>query len=110
MGGATYNTLAPYWSALKNNEFGLADKMNSVPKYVVSTTLEKADWSNTQRCAILGVGRIKQQPVMNGDKIVGRYLVWLSLTFDHRLVDGAPAARFLQRVGQLVERPYLLIT
>ena len=31
----------------------------------------------------------------------------LSLTFDHRLVDGAPAARFLQRIKQLVEKPYL---
>jgi pyruvate dehydrogenase E2 component (dihydrolipoamide acetyltransferase) len=31
------------------------------------------------------------------------------LTFDHRLVDGAPAARFLQRVKQLIERPHLLL-
>jgi pyruvate dehydrogenase E2 component (dihydrolipoamide acetyltransferase) len=31
----------------------------------------------------------------------------LSLTFDHRLVDGAPAARFLQRIKQLIETPYL---
>lgn len=44
------------------------------------------------------------------DSIVGRQMVWLSLTFDHRLVDGGPAARFLQRVVQLVERPHLLIT
>jgi len=36
-----------------------------------------------------------------------RQRVWLSLTFDHRLVDGGPAARFLQRVVQLVEAPYL---
>jgi pyruvate dehydrogenase E2 component (dihydrolipoamide acetyltransferase) len=47
---------------------------------------------------------------MVGDRVVGRQLVWLSLTFDHRLVDGGPAARFLQRVVQLVEKPYLLIT
>jgi pyruvate dehydrogenase E2 component (dihydrolipoamide acetyltransferase) len=33
----------------------------------------------------------------------------LSLAFDHRLVDGAPAARFLQRIKQLVENPYLLL-
>ncbi len=65
---------------------------------------------NLPECAILGVGRIKKQPVISGDEIVGRHMVWLSLTFDHRLVDGGPAARFLQRVGQLVERPYLLLT
>jgi pyruvate/2-oxoglutarate dehydrogenase complex dihydrolipoamide acyltransferase (E2) component len=38
-----------------------------------------------------------------------RERVVLSLTFDHRLVDGAPAARFLQHVGQLVEKPHLLM-
>jgi len=64
---------------------------------------------NLPECAILGVGRIKKQPVMMGDAVVGRHMVWLSLTFDHRLVDGAPAARFLQRVVQLVERPHLLL-
>ena len=65
---------------------------------------------NLPECAILGVGRIKRQPVMMGEEVVGRQMVWLSLTFDHRLVDGGPAARFLQRVVQLVERPHLLIT
>ncbi|UCC87539.1 MAG: 2-oxo acid dehydrogenase subunit E2, partial [Anaerolineales bacterium] len=65
---------------------------------------------NLPECAILGVGRIKRQPVMVGDEVVGRHMVWLSLTFDHRLVDGGPAARFLQRVVHLVERPHLLMT
>jgi pyruvate dehydrogenase E2 component (dihydrolipoamide acetyltransferase) len=65
---------------------------------------------NLPECAILGVGRIKRQPDMRGEEVVGRQMVWLSLTFDHRLVDGGPAARFLQRVVQLVERPHLLIT
>jgi pyruvate dehydrogenase E2 component (dihydrolipoamide acetyltransferase) len=64
---------------------------------------------NPPECAILGVGRIKRRPVMVDDEILGRHLVWLSLTFDHRLVDGAPAARFLQRVVQLVESPHLLL-
>ena len=64
---------------------------------------------NLPECAILGVGRIKRQPVMLGDRVVGRHMVWLSLTFDHRLVDGGPAARFLQRVVQYVERPHLLM-
>jgi pyruvate dehydrogenase E2 component (dihydrolipoamide acetyltransferase) len=65
---------------------------------------------NLPECAILGVGRIKQQPVMSGEVVVSRQMVWLSLTFDHRLLDGVPAARFLQRVGQLVEQPYLLLS
>jgi pyruvate dehydrogenase E2 component (dihydrolipoamide acetyltransferase) len=65
---------------------------------------------NLPECAILGVGRIKRQPVMVENQVVGRQMVWLSLTFDHRLVDGGPAARFLQRVVQLVESPHLLIT
>jgi pyruvate dehydrogenase E2 component (dihydrolipoamide acetyltransferase) len=64
---------------------------------------------NQPECAILGVGRIKARPVVVGDQIVARQTVWLSLTFDHRLVDGGPAARFLQRVVQLVERPHLLM-
>lgn len=64
---------------------------------------------NLPECAILGVGRIKTQPVWAGDHVTPRQMVWLSLTFDHRLVDGGPAARFLQRVAQLVEKPHLLM-
>jgi pyruvate dehydrogenase E2 component (dihydrolipoamide acetyltransferase) len=64
---------------------------------------------NLPECAILGVGRITRQPVMAGERVVGRHMVWLSLSFDHRMVDGAPAARFLQRVVQLVEGPHLLM-
>lgn len=47
MGRKTYEMLAPYWSSLKNNEMGIADKMNNTPKYVVSSTMKKADWNNT---------------------------------------------------------------
>jgi pyruvate dehydrogenase E2 component (dihydrolipoamide acetyltransferase) len=65
---------------------------------------------NLPECAILGVGRIKEQPMIVEGQVAIRQTVWLSLTFDHRLVDGGPAARFLQRVVQLVERPHLLMT
>jgi pyruvate dehydrogenase E2 component (dihydrolipoamide acetyltransferase) len=64
---------------------------------------------NLPECAILGVGRIKERPAMVAGQVVGRQMVWLSLTFDHRVVDGGPAARFLQRVVQLVEKPHLLL-
>ncbi len=64
---------------------------------------------NPPECAILGVGRIVAKPVVLGtEEVVVRHMMYLSLSFDHRLVDGAPAARFLQRIKHLVERPYLL--
>ena len=64
---------------------------------------------NLPEAAILGVGRILPKPVVYEDQIVARQMWTLSLTFDHRLVDGAPAARFLQRIKQLVENPFLLL-
>jgi pyruvate dehydrogenase E2 component (dihydrolipoamide acetyltransferase) len=62
---------------------------------------------NPPECAVLGVGRIAHQPVMDGDRIIGRDLVTLSLTFDHRIVDGGPAARFLQTLARCIENPGL---
>ncbi len=62
---------------------------------------------NPPECAILGVGRIHQKPVVVDGAIVVREMMALSISFDHRLVDGAPAARFLQRVKQFVEQPFL---
>ena len=64
---------------------------------------------NLPETAILGVGRIKARPAVVDGELCVRQTMWLSLTFDHRLVDGAPAARFLQRIKQLVEEPYLLL-
>jgi pyruvate dehydrogenase E2 component (dihydrolipoamide acetyltransferase) len=59
---------------------------------------------NPPECAILGVGRIQSRPVALDGQIVLRDRMALSLSFDHRLVDGGPAARFLQRVVALIER------
>jgi pyruvate dehydrogenase E2 component (dihydrolipoamide acetyltransferase) len=62
---------------------------------------------NLPQCAILGVGRIIRKPAIWGDAVVPRHMLALSLTFDHRIVDGGPAARFLQTVREYVEEPYL---
>jgi pyruvate dehydrogenase E2 component (dihydrolipoamide acetyltransferase) len=61
---------------------------------------------NLPEVAILGVGRIRSQPAVRDGQVVVRQMCTLSLAFDHRLVDGAPAARFLGRIAQLVENPY----
>jgi pyruvate dehydrogenase E2 component (dihydrolipoamide acetyltransferase) len=62
---------------------------------------------NLPETAILGVGRVKERPAVVGGEVCVRKGMWLSLTFDHRLVDGTPAARFLQYIKNLIEEPYL---
>ena len=64
---------------------------------------------NPPECAILGVGRIVKKPAVHNDEITIRSMMTLSLTFDHRIVDGAPAAHFLQTVSQYINNPYLLL-
>lgn len=67
---------------------------------------------NLPEAAILGVGRISPKWIFrpeNPNAPVLRQMLTLSLVFDHRLVDGAPAARFLQAIKGMIEEPYLLI-
>jgi pyruvate dehydrogenase E2 component (dihydrolipoamide acetyltransferase) len=68
---------------------------------------------NLPECAILGIGRIQARPVVideEAETVAVRRMMALSLTFDHRAVDGGPAARFLSRVREFVQRPYLWLT
>jgi pyruvate/2-oxoglutarate dehydrogenase complex dihydrolipoamide acyltransferase (E2) component len=59
--------------------------------------------------AILGVGRVVKKPVIHNDHVVPQARIGLSLTFDHRIIDGAPAARFLKTIQDMVEEPALMI-
>ncbi len=62
---------------------------------------------NPPQCAILGIGRISQRPAVYEGQVVPRWLTVVSLSFDHRIIDGGPAARFLATLRQLVESPDL---
>jgi len=64
---------------------------------------------NPPNVAILGVGGIVERPVVVDGQIVARSMMSLSLTVDHRVIDGDVAARLLQRVKQMLENPYLLL-
>ncbi len=63
---------------------------------------------NPPEAAILGVGRIVEKPAVYRGEIAKRAMMALSLTFDHRLVDGSPAAAFLRRVKDSLEMPSLI--
>ncbi len=65
LGRVTYEVFAGFWPTQTNNEFGVADKYNRMPKYVVSTTLQKGDWNNStliQSNIIEEIRKLKQQP------------------------------------------------
>ncbi|MBD0408944.1 2-oxo acid dehydrogenase subunit E2 [Bacillus sp. 1021] len=64
---------------------------------------------NPPEAGILGVGASYETPVFKGDELVKSTILPLSLTFDHRVCDGAPAADFLKTVKTLLEEPAGLI-
>lgn len=64
---------------------------------------------NPPEIGILGLGRVMPEAVFVGDDLQKRMIQPLSLTFDHRAIDGAPAAAFLQTVKTLLEQPYRML-
>ncbi len=64
---------------------------------------------NPPEAAILAVGKITDTPVVENGEVVVRPIMTLSLTYDHRIIDGAPAAQFLQYVKTLLQNPYLMM-
>jgi pyruvate dehydrogenase E2 component (dihydrolipoamide acetyltransferase) len=64
---------------------------------------------NHPETAILGLGAIKEKPRVVDGEVVPRKVLTLSLSIDHRVIDGAVAARFTNRVEELLERPRLLL-
>jgi dihydrofolate reductase len=87
LGRRTYEGFAAAWPG-RTDEVGFADKMNSMPKYVVSTTLDKAEWNNST--VIKGdiaeeVRRLKEQP--GGDILVAGSAQLVQTLIEHDLVD-----------------------
>ena len=73
LGRVTYEIFAAYWPSQTNNELGIADKLNSEPKFVASSTLDKAEWNNSTLIkgnVVEEIRKLKQQP--GGDiRIIG---------------------------------------
>ena len=64
---------------------------------------------NVPDAAILGVHTIQERPVVRDGQIVIRHMMYLSLSFDHRLIDGAEGGRFVRHMARLLENPELLL-
>ena len=65
---------------------------------------------NPPQVGILGLGRVVEKPVIVEGQIAKGEMIYLSLTFDHRIVDGAPAAEFLQSVKGYLEDPWWMVS
>ncbi|MGF9908512.1 dihydrolipoamide acetyltransferase family protein [Brevibacillus porteri] len=64
---------------------------------------------NPPEAGILGVGAVQETPVFIGEEVQRRSILPLSLTFDHRVLDGAPAAEFLHTLRKYLEEPYRML-
>jgi dihydrofolate reductase len=87
LGRVTYEGFASTWPT-RTDELGFADRMNSLPKYVVSTTLEKADWQNStiiRENIAEEIAKLKQEP--GQDILVAGSATLLQTLLEHDLVD-----------------------
>ncbi|MCS6777645.1 MAG: 2-oxo acid dehydrogenase subunit E2, partial [Chthonomonadaceae bacterium] len=64
---------------------------------------------NFPQVGILGMHKIQERPVVAGGEIVIRPMMYVALSYDHRIVDGNDAVRFLVRVKELIEDPEVLL-
>ena len=88
LGRITYEGFASAWPTMEKDEAGFADKMNSMPKYVVSTTLKRAEWNNStiiKSNVAEEVSTLKKQP--GGDILVAGSMTLLRTLMENDLVD-----------------------
>jgi pyruvate dehydrogenase E2 component (dihydrolipoamide acetyltransferase) len=64
---------------------------------------------NYPEVAILGLSRGRVQPVFKDGQFVPRLMLPLSLSYDHRMIDGADAARFTRRIAEMLENPMVML-
>jgi len=64
---------------------------------------------NYPEVAILGLSRSRLQPIVKDGQVVPRLILPLSLSYDHRVIDGATAARFTRRIAEMLENPLLML-
>ncbi len=65
---------------------------------------------NYPQCAVLGIGKVAKTPIVRDDQIVAAPVMYLCLTYDHRIVDGETAVKFLKTVKTYLEQPDQMIT
>jgi 2-oxoglutarate dehydrogenase E2 component (dihydrolipoamide succinyltransferase) len=105
-------SIAGYASKARSNTLALEDLSNgtfTISNGGVYGSLLSTPIVNPPQSGILGLHKIQKRPVVIGDDIVVRPMMYLALTYDHRLVDGKGAVTFLSKVKERIEAPETLL-
>ncbi|HET9813810.1 MAG TPA: 2-oxoglutarate dehydrogenase complex dihydrolipoyllysine-residue succinyltransferase [Sphingomicrobium sp.] len=101
-------TIADYGKRAKEGTLGLEDMAGgtfTISNGGVFGSLLSTPIINPPQSAVLGMHRIEERPVVRDGQIVARPMMYLALSYDHRLVDGREAVTFLVRVKEAIEDP-----
>jgi 2-oxoglutarate dehydrogenase E2 component (dihydrolipoamide succinyltransferase) len=104
--------IVDYVTKIKENRLDLADLEGgtfTITNGGVFGSLLSTPILNTPQSAILGMHRIEKRPVVLDDQIVVRLMMYLALSYDHRIVDGREAVTCLRRIKELLENPERMI-
>ncbi len=109
---AIEQAIADYVTKIKENRLTLADLEGgtfTISNGGVYGSLLSTPILNTPQSGILGMHKIEKRPVVIDDAVVVRPMMYVALSYDHRVVDGKGAVTFLKRVKELIENPERLI-
>jgi 2-oxoglutarate dehydrogenase E2 component (dihydrolipoamide succinyltransferase) len=105
-------TIADYGKRAKEGTLGIEDMQGgtfTISNGGVFGSLLSTPIINPPQSAVLGMHRIEERPVVKDGQIVARPMMYLALSYDHRLIDGREAVTFLVRVKEAVEDPTRLL-
>ncbi len=104
--------IADYGKRAKDGTLGVDDMQGgtfTISNGGVFGSLLSTPIINPPQAAVLGMHRIEERPVVRNKEIVARPMMYLALTYDHRLIDGREAVTFLVRVKEAIEDPTRLL-
>ncbi|MGB5618285.1 MAG: 2-oxoglutarate dehydrogenase complex dihydrolipoyllysine-residue succinyltransferase [Desulfobacterales bacterium] len=104
--------IVDYVTKIKENRLDLADLEGgtfTITNGGVFGSLLSTPILNTPQSAILGMHRIEKRPVVVEDQVVVRPMMYLALSYDHRIVDGREAVTYLGRIKEFLENPERMI-
>ena len=109
---AMEQAIVDFVAKIKENRLDLADLEGgtfTITNGGVFGSLLSTPILNTPQSAILGMHRIEKRPVVVDDEIVARPMMYVALSYDHRIVDGREAVTFLKSIKEFVENPERII-